>query len=140
MVIPLGLTALQFVVLASAAISFGFALAYKVFGDQATMRELKKDLKKYQKLMREHKHDAEKVKELSAESMKLNMAYMRKSMKPMMITFIPVIFIFQWLRATLSGTIIIPLSFWPGHLGWLGTYILFSLMFTTVFRKLLKVA
>ena len=140
MAIPLGMSPLQFVVLAAAAISLGFALSYKVFGDQATMRELKKDLKKYQKLMRENKHDPEKVKELSGKSMKVNMAYMRKSMRPMIITFIPIIFIFNWLRSVLSGIIIIPLAFWPGHLGWLGTYILFSIMFTTIFRKLLKVA
>ena len=72
--------------------------------------------------------------------MEANMKYMKKSMKPMVITILPVIFIFGWLKKVLAGLIVIPLAFWPGHLGWLGSYIIFSIFFTTIFRKVLKVA
>lgn len=135
-----GMSPLVFTILASAVISLGFALTYRIFGDQAEMRELKKDLKKYRAQMKEHRQDPVKIKELTGKSMAVNKKYMMKSMKPMMITFLPIIFIFGWLRTVLEGFVIIPLAFWPGHLGWLGSYILFSIFFTTFFRKVLKVA
>ena len=135
-----GLTPLYFVILAAAVLSLGFSLAYKIFSDQATMRELKKDLKKYRLQMRELKDKPDKIKELTQKSMSTNMKYMKKSMRPMLITMVPVIFIFKWLKGLLGGIIILPLTFWPGHLGWFGAYIIFSIFFTTLFRKVLKVA
>jgi len=134
-----GLSPFNFVAVLSFMISLGFVLAHKFFSDQATMRELKKDIKKYQKQMKESREHPERVKELTKKSMQANLKYMKASMRPMFITIIPIFVIFGWLRNSLSGLIIIPLSFWPGHLGWLGTYIIFSLVFTMIFRKALKV-
>lgn len=108
--------------------------------DQALMKELKADLKKYQDAMKDAKDDAEKTSELSKKAMGVNMKYMKQTMKPMLITMLPFIAIFWWLRSVLGDVVVIPLSFWPGHLGWVGTYIIFSMVFTTLFRKLLKVA
>lgn len=108
--------------------------------DQTLMRELKKDLKKYQDAMKEVKDDPAKTSELSKKAMGVNMKYMKQTFKPMLITMVPFILIFWWLRGVFDTTVVIPLSFWPGHLGWIGTYIIFSMVFTTLFRKILKVA
>ncbi len=135
-----GLSPISFIALVAIAVSLGFVLSYKLFSDQATMRELKKDLKKYQRQMREVRRDPEKMKELSQKSLEANLKYMKASMKPMFITIIPLLFLFGWLKKALVGLVVIPLAFWPGHLGWLGSYILFSIIFTTLFRKVLKVA
>ena len=134
-----GLAPLYFIAGVACLISLGFVIAHKYLSDQATMRELKKDLKKYQAQMKESKDNPEKMKEITSKSMKANMKYMKASMRPMMFTIIPIFIIFGWLKSTLSGLVVIPLAFWPGHLGWLGTYVLFSLIFTTLFRKVLKV-
>ena len=64
---------------------------------------------------------------------------MAQSMKPMIITIIPFIVIFKVLGDIYTTMIVIPLSFWPGHLGWVGTYVILSMIFTTLFRKVLKV-
>ena len=56
-----------FTLLASAVISLGFSLVYRIFGDQAEMRELKKDLKKYRVQMKEHRGNPDKVKELTTK-------------------------------------------------------------------------
>ncbi len=107
--------------------------------DQTLMKELKKDLKKYQEQMKLHKSDFVRMKEIQKKSMEVNMKYMKQSFKPMIITMIPFFAVFIWLRGIYENVIVIPLSFWAGHLGWIGTYIILSLIYTTIIRKLMKV-
>ena len=135
-----GLTPVPFLLLISIVLSIFVSLIYKYMTDQTLMRELKKDLKKYQDAMKETKDDPDKMSDLSKKAMSVNMKYMKQTMKPMLITMLPFILIFWWLRSILEDVIVVPLSFWPGHLGWIGTYIIFSMIFTTIFRKALKVA
>jgi uncharacterized membrane protein (DUF106 family) len=123
----------------SIILSIFVTLVYKYMTDQTLMRELKKDLKKYQKQMKEHRSDATKVSEVSKKSMAVNMKYMHQSMKPMLITMLPFLGIFTWLRSNFAETIMYNLPVWPHTLGWLGTYIIFSMVFTTLFRKILGV-
>jgi uncharacterized membrane protein (DUF106 family) len=107
------------------------------------MRELKKELKSMQQKIKESKDNPEKVKDLNSKLMSTNMKYMKQSFKPMLITMVPFLIIFHLLRDTYAGMVIIPLPFTlpivGSYLGWLGTYFLSSIVFTTVFRKLLKV-
>lgn len=135
-----GLTPLPFFLVISIILSLFVSLVYKYLTDQTLMKELKKDLKKYQDAMKEARSDVEKTSELSKKAMSVNMKYMKQTMKPMFITMLPFLLIFYWLRSVFDTTIVIPLSFWPGHLGWVGTYIIFSMVFTTLIRKALKVA
>lgn len=135
----LGLKPLPFIILLSAILSFFVTLAYKFLTDQVLMKELKADLKKYQQQMKEAKGDLQRLSELQKKAMEVNMRYMRQTLKPMLITILPFLAIFAWLRSVYGSVVVIPLSFWPGHLGWIGTYIIFSMIFTTLFRKLLKV-
>jgi uncharacterized membrane protein (DUF106 family) len=139
--IVFGFEPLKAIGLLSIVLSLFVTLIYKFMTDQVLMKELKKDLKKHQKHMKEHRKDATKMSELSKKSMETNMKYMRQTMKPMLITMLPFLLIFQWLRGTFDSTIIFPLGlpFWPGDLGWIGSYIIFSMIFTTAFRKILDV-
>ena len=123
----------------SIILSIFVTLVYKYLTDQTLMRELKKDLKKYQKQMKEARSDHAKMSEISKKSMAVNMKYMHQSMKPMLFTLLPFLGIFTWLRSVFDSTVIFALPFWPHTLGWIGTYIIFSMVFTTVFRKLMNV-
>jgi uncharacterized membrane protein (DUF106 family) len=123
----------------SVILSIFVTLVYKFATDQVVMRELKKELKKHQVQMKEHRSDSVKISEISKKSMDVNMKYMKQTMKPMLITMIPFFAIFQWMRGIFGEIIIFNLPMWPHTLGWLGTYIIFSMIFTTVFRKLLNV-
>jgi uncharacterized membrane protein (DUF106 family) len=134
-----GFEPLKGIGLLSIVLSLLVTLVYKFMTDQVLMKELKKELKKHQKHMKEHRGNSAKISEISKKSMETNMKYMQQSMKPMLITIIPFLAIFTWLRNTLGDTILIPLSFWSGHLGWIGTYIIFSMIFTATFRKILDV-
>jgi uncharacterized membrane protein (DUF106 family) len=137
--ITFGFTPLKFLGILSIVLSMFVTLVYKFMTDQVLMRELKGQLKIHQKQMRDCRDNPTKMSEISKKSMSVNMKYMSQSMKPMLITLLPFLLIFHWLRGMFDGIIVLPLSFWPGHLGWIGVYIIFSMVFTTVFRKLLNV-
>lgn len=110
-------------------------LVYKYFTDQNALKQIKEDNKKLQAQMKEHKGNVSKMAELQKEALQKGLIEpMKHQVKPLLITFIPFILIFGWLRATYESTGDIFLSF-----GWFGTYIIFSIVFSIVLRKLLKV-
>lgn len=79
-------------------ISLIIVLIYKAMTDQKEMKILKEELTGYQKKMKEVKNDTEKLMKIQKEAMSLNMKYMSKSMKPTLVTFIPIILIFGWMN------------------------------------------
>jgi len=120
-------------------------LAYKYMTDQVLVKEYKSEMKKNQAAMKTmDKSDLAKMSKLQKQTMETNMKLMSQTMKPMLITIIPFIFIFRWLKSTFEGLTIvsfpITLPLLGNGLGYLGTYIIFSLIFSTAIRKALKVA
>ena len=141
----LGLPAWGFLLLISIALSLVVTLIYKYGTDQVVMKELREQLKKYQQQMKNSKDDLVKLNEIQSESMKVNMKLMKQNFKPMIFTMIPFLLIFYWLRGLYTDVTVIPLSFHiplsglATGLGWIGFYIICSMIFTTLFRKALKV-
>jgi len=138
--IVLGLKPLPFLLILSAVLSLVVTLIYKFLTDQVLIKELKADLKKYQKDMKKYRDDPAKMMDLQKKMSSINIRMMKQSFKPMLITMLPFFGIFWWLRRTFEDLIMFALPFWPHTLGWLGTYIVFSMAFSLLFRKLLKVA
>jgi uncharacterized membrane protein (DUF106 family) len=142
----LGLPPLWFILLLSVILSIVVTLVYKFATDQNEMKELKKQVKEYQQKMKDTKDNPTKMLEIQKEMSAVNMKYFKHSMKPMLITIVPFIIIFHLLGKVFTGVTVIPLPFhFPlssleTGLGWIGTYIIFSMLFTTAFRKALKVA
>lgn len=115
-------------------LTFLITLIYKYMTDQEFMKKTKQEIKDVQKEMKNHKHDHKKVMELQKHAMEKNMKYMMQSFKPMLITFIPIIIMFGWLRKTYELSD--PLLFgW----GWIWWYIIFSILFSMIIRRVLKV-
>jgi len=106
---------------------------YKYTTNQKLMKELKDEMKSYQAKIKEHKDNPQKMMKLQKEMMEKNMRYMKHSMKPTLITFIPLIIFYAWLKQAYGDT---PLLF---GLGWIWTYIIFSIVFSSIFRKLLRI-
>lgn len=137
--------ALASITLISILLSLFVTLAYKYMTDQVLMKEYKAQLKKYQDEMKACKDDVAKVQELSSKAMEANMKYMKQTFKPMLITMVPFLIIFWGLKRVYDTLTIIPLPFHvplsglETGLGWIGTYILLSLILTSAFRKALKV-
>ena len=129
----------------SVLLSLATTLVYKYMTDQALIKQVRDDIKKYQKEMKESKSDPAKMMELSKKTSALSMKIMPQQFKPMLITIIPFIVIFWWLGKIFTGMTVIPFNFhfplssMETGLGWIGVYIIFSMIFTTAIRKALKV-
>ncbi|MFH1316108.1 MAG: EMC3/TMCO1 family protein [Candidatus Woesearchaeota archaeon] len=96
------------IIIMSLVISLFITLIYKLFTDQKLMKELKADLKSFQKEMKELKEHPAKVIEVQKKAMEKNMQYMMHSFKPMIITMIPIIVLFGWMHAHLAYEPIMP--------------------------------
>lgn len=121
-------------------------LIYKYTTNQILLKDLKGQVKDYQKQIKTLRVNGEtdRIMEVNKKAMKLNMQYMKHSMKPMLYTFIPIILIFGWLKSVYpSGTVVLPfyitIPVFGAGFGWLGTYIVSSIIFSMVLRKVMKV-
>lgn len=94
----LGWPPLISILLVSTVVSLIIVVSYKLLTDQKEMKRLKDELAASQKRMKEIK-EPEKLMAVQKEAMALNMQYMSKSMKPTLITFLPIILIFGWMNA-----------------------------------------
>ncbi len=121
-------------------ISFGITLiitiAYKYLTNQEMMKKLKDDMKDHQKEIKANKDNTEKMIQLQKQIFDKNMKYMMHSLKPTIITFIPLILIFGYLRTSYTS---LDLNFLGFISSWIWTYILVSIIASMVLRKLLKV-
>ncbi|MEM0230974.1 MAG: EMC3/TMCO1 family protein [Candidatus Woesearchaeota archaeon] len=96
------------VILFSILITFIMTLIYKYATDQKRMKELKERLSQLQKEAKNAGSDTKKLMKINSEMMSINGEYMRHSLKPMLISWIPIILIFAWMSANLAYEPIIP--------------------------------
>ncbi|MBI4452648.1 DUF106 domain-containing protein [Candidatus Woesearchaeota archaeon] len=90
------------VVTLSFLISLIIILVTKYTTNQEMMKSLKEDMKLHQKQMKELKNNPAKMMEMQKKAMEANMKYMSHSLKPTLITLIPIFFIFGWMNATFA--------------------------------------
>ena len=132
------------IILLSLILTVFITLIYKLVSNQTVMKQLKQEQDTLRKEMKAVKHDAEKYMEVQKVAMQKSLEYMRHSMKPTLFYIIPLLLIFGWLGKTFKGYgdlvswgFYIPL-FGTG-LSWLGVYILASIVFSIIVRKLMRV-
>ena len=123
-------------ILFSALISFFIIIIQKYTTDQETLREIKKEQKRLNEEAKKHKHDQEKFMQLQSESAKKAFEMFPLTMRPLMYTSIPIILFFRWFGDYFVAN---PIKIF-GFLGWFWAYLIFSIIFTTIFRKVFKVA
>ena len=123
---------------------------YKRFSDQEAIKSAKEKTKSLQEQIKNEK-DQTKIIQLQKDMLELSMEQMRHGMKPMLITFIPLIAAFAGLRYLYTGmgnimdwnfNIPIFCKILPGicnGAGWFLSYIIFSMTFSVIIRKILKV-
>jgi len=134
-----GLGPIAFMTVAVILITLIITLVQKYTVDQNVMMELKEDSKKMRKELKAVKDDPVKFQQHQKKMMDLSMKQMKMSFKPMMYYMIPLIFFFTWLRNTMTGIIVLKPPIWPWEMGYLGSYIVLSIFFSIMFRKILKV-
>ena len=106
----LKLPALWAILILSFLISLLIILITKYMTNQETMKNLKDEMKSYQKQMKELKGNPAKMMEMQKKAMESNMKYMSHSLKPTLITLIPIFFIFGWMNATFAYDSIHPMQ------------------------------
>jgi uncharacterized membrane protein (DUF106 family) len=112
-------------------------LAQKIFTDQETLRELKQQQKELNKQSKELRHDPEKMLEINKQAAPLAMKMMKLSMRPVIFTGIPFILFFRWFMDIFTA---LGNPKFLGFLSWFWFYLIASLIFGSILRKVLKVA
>jgi uncharacterized membrane protein (DUF106 family) len=118
------------IILLGLIISLFISLVNYFVLDKEKMRNLKERQKAIQKEMKDHKDNPQKLMELQKEMLSQAGETMKHTLKPMLITFIPVLLIFGFMRGLFAPTEVAKTWFW-----W---YIGSSFAGSILFRKLLK--
>lgn len=90
------------VILMSFIVSLLIVVISKYMTDQDLMKKIKEDIKENQKQAKESKSNPGKLIEIQKKQMELTMRQFQHTLKPTLITFIPIIFIFGWMNATFA--------------------------------------
>ena len=117
-------------------ISVIMTLFQKYATDQKTLREMKEQQKKLNEEVKKVKDNPQKMVELQKESMKLMGPMMMLGMRPVMYTAIPLILFFRWFMDFFSA--IGDFKFF-GFFSWFWFYLIGTIIFSSILRKVMKV-
>lgn len=94
------------IVILSLIVSLISTLAYKYLTDQTVLKEIREKQKDYQKKLKDLRSNPEELKKVQSEFTQMSMGTMKQSfgqsLKPMMITMIPLLLIFGWMAGHLA--------------------------------------
>jgi uncharacterized membrane protein (DUF106 family) len=118
-------------------ISLFMTIIQKFATDQKTLKMLKEEQKEIQKEVQKYKENPEKALEINKRNMKLMGDMMSLNMKSSFITMIPLVLLFRWFSDVFT-TLGNPKFF--GFMNWIWFYLIAVLIFSSIWRKLLKMA
>ena len=95
--------------------------------DRVRMKEIRERQKELRKEMKQYRSDPEKMMELNRKMLEDMPEQMKQSFKPMLITLIPILLIFGWMKSTYAITDIAS--------SWLWWYIGSSIIFSIILSK-----
>lgn len=98
--------------------------------DKEKMREIKEKQKKLRAEMKMYKNNPEKMMELNRKMIDDLPEQMKQGFKPMIITLIPILLIFAWMKSVYAVTEIAN--------SWLWWYIISSIIFSIILGKIFK--
>lgn len=116
-------------------LSIFMTLIQKYTTDQKTLREMKEEQKKLQEDMKKFQVGSKEHTELSMKSLSSIGPMFRLSMRPIIYTAIPIILLFRWFTDYFA---LVNFKFF-GFLSWFWFYLIGSIIFSSVLRKVLKV-
>ena len=118
-------------------ISLFITLLQKYATDQEEMNNIKKEQKKLQEEMKKYKDHPEKLMSLQKKQFEFMGPMMKLSMRPMVFSGIPLILFFRWFWDFFNA-IGDPKFF--GFLSWFWFYLIGSMIFSIILKKVLDVA
>lgn len=118
------------IILIGFIISFFITLINFLVLDKDKMKAMRERQKELQEKLKQHKDDPAKAMEINKEMFSHMGENFRHSLKPMLITFIPIIVVFHWVRGEFAGTTIQATWFWY--------YFVTAIISSLIFRKIFK--
>lgn len=91
-------------------INIVITIVYKYTTNQRVMKDLKDEMKKMQKKLKELRSNPTEMAAYQKQVMAKNMEYMKHSMKSTLYTFIPIIIIYGWLATHVAFYPIMPME------------------------------
>jgi len=119
------------IVILGAIVSFFITLSTKFFSNQERLKEIREKQKMLKEESKKHRGDPQKMMEIQKQMMEDFPEMMKHSFKPMLVTLVPLLLLFYWLRQIYDPI----LGGW-----WILYYIISSMIFGTITRKLFKLA
>jgi uncharacterized membrane protein (DUF106 family) len=113
-------------------------LVQKFATDQKALKELREEQKLLQEEMKKFKDHPEKVAELSKKQLEFLPRTMKLTSRSLMFTGVPFILFFRWFDDFFSAMPAEQQLFF-GFLSWFWFYLVFTIIFSSVLRKFLKV-
>lgn len=117
-------------------ITFITTLIQKYATDQKALRELKQEQKLLQEEMKKYKDNPAKISELSKKQMEFIPKTFKLTSRTILFTGIPFLLFFRWFY-DFFNTIGQPNFF--GFLPWFWFYLIFTLIFSSILRKVMNV-
>ena len=121
-------------IIVTAIISLILTLVQKFATNQEELRKLKKEQKVLQEEMKLYKDHPEKLMALQKKQFEFFPRTMDLTMAPLIYTSIPILLFFRWFYEYFASN---PVKVF-GFLSWFWAYIIFSIIFSTIYRKLFK--
>ena len=118
----------------TAIITLIITLVQKYTIDQDTLRELKKEQKFLRDEMKKYKEHPQKVLELQSKNLELATKTMDLSMSSILYTALPIVLFFRWF----SDYFIVNDVKIFGFFSWFWAYLILSIIFSIIFRKIFK--
>lgn len=115
------------------------SLIQKYTTDQAELKRIKDEQKKIQEEMKKHRDNQPKIMELNQKQMEHMSNMFKISMSSFVYTAIPIVLLFRWFGDYFAQPMLIGFKF-LGLLSWFWFYLIFSIIFSSLIRKMLKVA
>ena len=120
------------IVILALAVTMISTLVTKWLTNQEHLHSLKKRQKEIQAELKNCKDDCE-IKEMQMEMMKITGTMMKSSFKPLLVTFIPFIILFYWIRGFYGGEE-------PLLASWFWYYLGAGIVSSMIYRKIFKLA
>ena len=117
------------IVLLSVIVTLVSTFVTKWFTNQAQLKQLKERQKEIQKELKNCKDECA-LKELQSEMLQITGTMMKSSFKPLLITMIPFLLLFYWVRSIFTPVL---------GFGWFWWYLGGSLVSGMIWRKILKI-
>lgn len=123
-------------IIITAIVSLILSLVQKYTTNQTELKKIRAEQKLLQEEMKQYKDHPEKLMELQKKQLEFIPKTMDLTMAPLLYTTIPILLFFRWFYDYFA---LHPVKIF-GVLHWLLAYIILSILFSTIFRKMFKMA